>query len=104
MAKLGAKLVGMGAVPATLVFADGDEQGPLELQHVEVDDDTVYAVVYVQSGGTRSLARITGGVDDDELAFQIPTEAAEFESVEELLAADDVFETVRTVVGVETDL
>lgn len=104
MATLGAKLVQMGAVPATLHYADGGRDGPLELQYVHVDDDAVSAVVYVQSGGTRSLARITGDVDDDELALQIPTEETEFDSVEELLEDDGVFETVRTVVDIRTDL
>lgn len=102
MVSLGTKLVQMDAVPATLHYADGGQDGPLELQHVHLDGDTVYAVVYVRAGGTRSLARITGGVEDDELAFQIPTEEAEFDAVEDLLAADEVFETVKTVVDVES--
>jgi len=104
MATLGAKLVGMDAVPATLHYADGGQDGPLELRHVQVDEDTVQAVVHVQAGGTQSLARITGGVDADELEFQIPTESREFDSVEEFLAADDIFETAKTVVDVRTEL
>jgi hypothetical protein len=104
MATLGAKLVGMDAVPATLHYADGGQDGPLELRHVQVEEDTVQAVVHVQAGGTQSLARITGDVDADELGFQIPTEPREFDSVEAFLAADDVFETVKTVVDVRTDL
>jgi hypothetical protein len=104
MVSLGTKLVGMDAVPATLRYADGGTDGPLEIQHVQVDDGRVSAVVYVRSGGTRSLARITGGVDDDELALQIPTEGREFESLEAFLAADEVFETAKTVVDIETDV
>jgi|GEM_PF-1577147 len=106
MATLGAKLVGMDAVPATLHYADGGQDGPLELRHLQVDDDTgtVHAVIHVQAGGTQSLARITGGVDADELALQIPTEPREFDSVEAFLAADDIFETAKTVVDVTTDL
>ncbi|SEW00588.1 hypothetical protein [Halobacterium jilantaiense] len=110
MASLGAKLVGMDAVPATLHYADGGQDGPLELRHVQVeegsngDEDTVQAVIHVQAGGTQSLARITGGVDADELALQIPTEPREFDSVEAFLAADDIFETAKTVVDVTTDL
>jgi hypothetical protein len=104
MATLGAKLVGMDAVPATLHYEDGGQDGPLELRHVQVDDDTVQAVVHVQAGGTQSLARITGGVDADELELQIPTESREFDSVEEFLAADDIFETAKIVVDVRTDL
>ncbi|MFC3478991.1 hypothetical protein [Halobacterium litoreum] len=104
MATLGAKLVGMDAVPATIHYADGGQDGPLEIQHVQVDGDVVKAVVHVQAGGTQSLARITGGVDDDELAFQIPTEPAEFDSVEAFLDADDIFETAKTVVDIRTDL
>jgi len=104
MATLGAKLVGMDAVPATLHYADGGQDGPLELRHVQVEDDVVQAVVHVQAGGTQSLARITGGVDADELELQIPTESREFDSVEAFLAADDIFETAKTVVDVRTDL
>jgi hypothetical protein len=105
MATLGAKLVGMDAVPATLHYEDGGQDGPLELRHLQVDDDdTVQAVVHVQAGGTQSLARITGGVEADELELQIPTESREFDSVEEFLAADDIFETAKTVVDVQTDL
>lgn len=104
MATLGAKLVGMDAVPATLHYADGGQDGPLELRHVQVDDGTVQAVVHVQAGGTQSLARITGGVDAAELELQIPTEPREFDSVEAFLAADELFETVKTVVDVRTDL
>ncbi|WP_232688543.1 hypothetical protein [Halobacterium zhouii] len=104
MATLGAKLVGMDAVPAVIHYADGGMDGPLELQHVQVDGDTVNAVVHVQAGGTQSLARITGGVDDEELSLEIPTEAVEFDSVEEFLGADDIFETAKTIVDVQTDL
>ena len=104
MVTLGAKLVGMDAVPATLQYADGGQDGPLELRHVQVDGDTVQAVVHVQAGGTQSLARITGGVEADELELQIPTESREFDSVEAFLAADDIFETAKTVVDVRTDL
>jgi len=110
MATLGAKLVGMDAVPATLHYADGGMDGPLELRHVQVADgedgeaDTVQAVVHVQAGGTQSLARIVGGVEADELELQIPTEPREFDSVEAFLAADDIFETAKTVVDVTTDL
>jgi hypothetical protein len=104
MATLGAKLVGMDAVPATLHYADGGQDGPLELRHVQVDEDTVQAVVHVQAGGTQSLARITGSVDADELELQIPTEPREFDSVEAFLAADEVFETAKTVVDVRTEL
>lgn len=106
MATLGAKLVGMDAVPATLHYADGGRDGPLELRHVQVDDDDgeVQAVVHVQAGGTQSLARIVGGVEAEELELQIPTEPREFDSLEAFLAADDVFETAKTVVDVTTDL
>lgn len=101
MITLGTKLVQMDAVPATLHYADGGRDGPLEIQHVHVDDDAVSAIVYVQSGPTRSLARITGGVSDEKLELQIPTEAAEFDAVEDLIAADEGFETVKTVVAIE---
>ncbi|MFB6269432.1 MAG: hypothetical protein ABEH83_05775 [Halobacterium sp.] len=104
MVTLGTKLVQMDAVPATLHYADGGRDGPLEIQHVQVDDDTVSAVIYVQSGGTKSLARITGGLDDDELALQIPTEEGDFASIEAFLATDDIFETVKTVTGIEPDV
>jgi len=104
MTGLGAKLVGMGAVPATLHYADGGADGPLELQYVDATDGIVTAVIYVQSGGTRSLARIVGGVEDDELALQIPTEEVEFDSMDDLVGADGVFETVKTVTGIETRL
>jgi len=102
MVTLGTKLVQMDAVPATLHYADGGQDGPLELQHVQVDDDTVSAVIYVQSGGTRSLARLTGRLDDDELELQIPTERADFDSLEAFLDADDIFETARTVADIQT--
>jgi len=104
MATLGTKLVGMDAVPAVLHYEDGGMDGPLEIQHVKVDDGTVNAVVHVQAGGTQSLARITGGLDDSELVLQIPTEPADFDSVEAFLAADDIFETAKTVVDIETRL
>ena len=104
MTGLGAKLVDMGAVPATLHYADGSADGPLELQYVDATDGTVTAVIYVESGGTRSLARIVGGVEDDELALQIPTEETEFDSMDDLVAAGSVFETVRTVTSIETEL
>ncbi|MDH5020784.1 hypothetical protein [Halobacterium rubrum] len=110
MATLGAKLVGMDAVPATLHYEDGGLDGPLELRHVQVEEgsdggtDTVQAVVHVQAGGTQSLARIVGSVEAEELELQIPTEPREFDSVEAFLAADDIFETARTVVDVTTDL
>jgi len=71
---------------------------------VQVEDDTVNAVIHVQAGGTQSLARITGGLDDDMLALQIPTEPADFDSVEAFLAADDIFETAKTIVDIQTDL
>jgi len=71
---------------------------------VQVEDDTVNAVIHVQAGGTQSLARITGGLDDDTLALQIPTEPADFDSVEAFLAADDIFETAKTIVDIQTDL
>lgn len=106
MATLGAKLVGMDAVPATLHYADGGRDGLLELRHVQVDEatGTVDAVVHVQAGGTQSLARITGDLDGDELELRIPTEPREFDSIEAFLAAEDIFETAKTVVDVETDL
>ncbi len=104
MATLGTKLVQMDAVPAMLHYADGGQDGPLEIQHVQVDEDTVNAVIHVQAGGTQSLARITGGLDDDELELQIPTEPADFDSVEAFLAADDIFETAKTIVDIQTDL
>jgi len=104
MATLGTKLVQMDAVPAVLHYEDGGQDGPLEIQHVQVEDDTVNAVIHVQAGGTQSLARITGGLDDDMLALQIPTEPADFDSVEAFLAADDIFETAKTIVDIQTDL
>lgn len=104
MVTLGTKLVQMDAVPAVLHYADGGEDGPLEIQHVQVDDDTVSAVIYVQSGGTESLARITGGLAADELELQIPTEAGEFDSVEAFLDADGIFETAKTVTDIETQV
>lgn len=102
MVTLGTKLVQMDAVPAMLHYADGGQDGPLEIQHVQVDDDTVSAVIHVQSGGTQSLARITGGLEADELELQIPTEQDDFDSVEAFLDADDIFETAKTVTGIET--
>jgi len=104
MATLGTKLVGMDAIPATIHYADGGQDGPLEIQHVQLDGDTVTAVIYVRAGDTRSLARITGDVSDEELALQIPTAQAEFDSLDELAADDETFETVKTVTGIETDL
>lgn len=104
MVSLGTKVVQMDAVPAVVHYADGGSDGPLEIQHVQVDDETVSAVVQVQAGGTQSLARITGGLSDDELALQIPTEEADFESVEAFLAADEIFETAKTIVDVQTEL
>ncbi|MGB9963656.1 hypothetical protein [Halobacterium sp. CBA1126] len=104
MATLGTKLVQMDAVPAVVHYADGGQDGPLEIRHVQVDDGTVNAVIHVQSGGTQSLARITGDLDADELELQIPTEPAEFDSVEAFLDADDIFETAKTIVDVQTDL
>lgn len=102
MVSLGTKLVQMDAVPATLHYADGGRDGPLELQHVRMDGDTVSAVIYVQSGGTRSLARITGSVSASELDLQIPTEEADFDDVAAFLDADDIFETAKTVTDIET--
>ncbi|NIB98916.1 hypothetical protein [Halobacterium sp. R2-5] len=104
MVTLGTKLVQMDAVPAVLHYEEGGMDGPLELRHVQVDDDTVNAVVHVQAGGTQSLARVTGGLDDETLELQIPTEPAEFDTVEEFLAADDIFETARTVVDIQADV
>lgn len=104
MATLGTKLVQMDAVPAVLHYADGGMDGPLEIQYVQVDDDTVNAVIHVQAGGTQSLARITGALSDEELALQIPTEASDFDSVEAFLAADDIFETAKTIVDIQTDV
>jgi len=104
MATLGTKVVQMDAVPAVLHYADGGMDVPLEIQQVQVDDETVSAVAHVQAGGTQSLARITGGLHDEELALQIPTERAEFDSVEALLAADEIFETAKTIVDVQTNL
>ena len=104
MATLGTKLVQMDAVPAMLHYADGGMDGPLEIQHVQVDDDTVSAVIHVQAGGTQSLARITGGLNDEELVLQIPTEQADFDSVEAFLDADDIFETAKTIVDIQTEL
>lgn len=104
MVTLGTKLVQMDAVPATIRYADGGQDGPLEIQHVRVADDTVSAVIYVRSGGTRSLARITGGLSDDELALQIPTVERDFDSIEAFLDADDIFETAKTVVDIESNV
>lgn len=104
MVTLGTKLVQMDAVPAVIHYADGGQDGPLEIQHVQVDGDTVNAVIHVQAGGTQSLARITGGLDDEELSLQIPTEEADFDSVEAFLAADEIFEAAKTIVDVQTEL
>ena len=41
MVSLGTKLVQMDAVPAVLHYEEGGMDGPLELRHVQVDDDTV---------------------------------------------------------------
>ena len=104
MATLGTKLVQMDAVPAVLHYADGGMDGPLEIQHVQVDGETVRAVIHVQAGGTQSLARITGGLHDEELALQSPIETADFDSVEAFLGADEIFETAKTVVDIQTEL
>jgi hypothetical protein len=101
MVNLATKLVQTDAVPATLHYADGGQDGPLELQHVQVDDGLVSAAIYAQSGGTRSLARITGSVDD-ELELQIPTERADFDSLEAFLDAEAIFDTARTVTDSQT--
>lgn len=101
MTALGRQLAEMGPIPVVLHYENGAEEGPVQLERVDVERGAVRAAVPATLDGTDSYARIVGGLDDDELAMEFPTETAEFDDIEDLLADEDVFEQLRTVTGVE---
>jgi hypothetical protein len=101
MTALGRQLAELGPIPVVLHYDDGAEEGPVQLERVNVERKEVRAAVPATLNGTDSYARIVGGLDDDELAMEFPTETAEFDDLEDLLADENVFEQLRTVTGVE---
>lgn len=102
MTALGRQLAETGPTPVVLHYENGAEEGPVQLERVQVERQEVRAAVPATLDGTDSYARIVGGLDDDELAMEFPTAAAEFDSIKDLLADEDVFEQLRTVTGVES--
>lgn len=104
MTALGRRLAELGPIPVVLHYDDGAEEGPVQLERVNVERQEVRAAVPATLDGTESYARIVGGLGDDELAMEFPTEAAEFDSIEDLLADEDVFEQLRTVTDVQKSI
>jgi hypothetical protein len=101
MTALGRELAELGPIPVVLHYDDGAEEGPVQLERVNVDSREVRVAVPATLDGTDSYARIVGGLDDDELAMEFPTATAEFDDLDDLLADDEVFEQLRTVTDVE---
>lgn len=94
MSNTATEFVRLGSVPIQFELENGE---PITAapEKVDVKNETILSVIQIEVEGVETFARITGLTGEETLSFELPSEPEDFESMDDLLQADDLYGSGR---------